>query len=202
MLKRRLLITGCPRSGTRYVAKVLSKSGLRVSHEGLGKDGAVCSFLAVDDYYYANVHANPVEGIVVRRRDIEFEHVWHQVRNPINVIDSLVTAPLRRGIWHWYDMHCACGYEPHLEAAARFWVYWNEIAESQAEWRFRAEDIEEVWPEIRERLGLDPVDLDSIGISKNLGAIVKPRFGFDLSMLQSDTAALLTQKAREYGYDY
>ena len=36
-----IVVTGCPRSGTLYTAKLLQAVGFDVRHEALGKDGIV-----------------------------------------------------------------------------------------------------------------------------------------------------------------
>lgn len=85
--KKKLLVTGCGRSGTLYITSCLQKLGLDVRHEEpvppngvMGKDGMVSWFMTVDD-------SNPALG--PGRKYYEFEYVLQLVRHPLKVIASV-----------------------------------------------------------------------------------------------------------------
>lgn len=89
------------------------------------------------------------------RNNLEFDHIFHQVRHPLKVISS---AFMTEGVKSWgYIM-------PHLPEVhkedswlvkcAKFWYYWNLKAEALAEWTYRVEDLPHIWKEFETRLGL------------------------------------------------
>src|SRR3990172_6286941 len=63
-----VLVTGFPRSGTRFMVDVFQDQGLRVGHEWIGKDGAVSWIHAV--------------------LNNSFDHTVHLVRHPLEAISS------------------------------------------------------------------------------------------------------------------
>ena len=116
------LITGCGRSGTMYMAKMLQSAGLDVGHEALGQDGVVSSIWAVADDWYPSYHQ--------QRKRPAFDVVLHQVREPLATIGSLTTA--QPGSWRWNARHIPIrlGEDSVLQMAAK----WNpDDKEIQAE---------------------------------------------------------------------
>ena len=89
--------------------------------------------------------------------------------------------------------------EPLVQRVSEFWLYWNQIIEPQADWRVRIEDYVDRWPEVLERLGLEPSAFPT-GIDPMLGKIQKPRVELTWSDL-GPCEGLIRKKAREYGYD-
>src|SRR5262249_4242348 len=65
-----LLITGCARSGTTFIADVLWHCGLQVYHEAPGRDGIVSWLMAARDVKtpYGPAYYN-----------YRFKHIFHQV---------------------------------------------------------------------------------------------------------------------------
>lgn len=76
-----LLVTGCAASGTTYISKLLRESGLEIGHENFLKDGISSWYMAVDS------ENKPPYG--PSSKGLYFKHVFHQVRNPLDVISSL-----------------------------------------------------------------------------------------------------------------
>lgn len=145
-LDRKLLVTGCGRSGTKYTAELLQKLGMDVRHEEMGADGIATWCMAVDS------EDSPWGG---GRRGIRFGAILHQVRHPLRVIPSLTTftAPS----WNYIAKYIPCpAEEPIVLRAAKYWYYWNEEAEKVATWRYRIEAIENVFPEFCARAGVKP----------------------------------------------
>lgn len=190
----RVLVTGCPRSGTRYVRQLLARAGLDIGHERVKVNGAVCSFLAVDDDDYGPNVMLRLEG--QRRRDFDFDHVWHVVRHPLRVIESLETA-MRREWWTWQSKHTGILPDtPYM--GARFWLVWNERIEADPEvgMRFRVEDVP--WAEMCRRLGIEAEMPDvSPGASSLRGVKRLRRSWADLGPYEEP----IRKKAAEYGYD-
>ena len=184
--EKRLLVVACPRSGTRSLARSLLNAGVRCHHEVMGRDGSVSHFLAVDDYYYAGMHQ---EG----RRDFEFEHIWHQVRNPLHAIPSIAKHITKRSWWHWQEKHTGVSYdETPLRRAALFWLRWNSLCnDNDPGLTYRIEDAPlDLMGKI---LGVEMAPLERI----RHGVAVEP-IGWDELEELAEPIRLL---AKEYGYD-
>ena len=89
----------------------------------------------------------------------------------------------------------------------QFWVAWNELIESNnPEWFFRIEDIDAVWPEICERLGVDGVG-NGLGYPRDLGSIenVKqrpvPMTWDEMKSIDNTTYLRVREMAARYGYE-
>ena len=144
--RKRLLITGCGRSGTKYITHLLRRLGLDVRHERMGRDGIASWGMAVD------------AGAVawgVPMRDFAFEQVFHQVRDPREVIASATT--FKPDSWAFICAHTPIPLdEPVLLRAAKYWYYWNLEAEKIAHWRYRIDAFHQVFDEFCARLHLTP----------------------------------------------
>lgn len=144
--EKRLLVTGCGRSGTKYTAALLQKLGLDVRHEEMGADGIATWCMAVDS------DDSPWGG---GRRGVRFGAILHQVRHPLRVIPSLTTftAPSWEYIARFLPGHAD---RPVLVRAAEYWYHWNLEAERIAAWRFRIETLPNVYREFCNRAGVRP----------------------------------------------
>lgn len=152
----KLLVTGCPRSGTKYISRVLQALGADVTHHTMGHDGLASWCMAVTA---ADAPWGPARD--ERQR---FDLVFHQVRNPARVIPSMVT--LHADSWAFVCRHVPCDpSEPLLLRCAKCWYYWNRQAERIAQWRYRIEALEEVFPTFCERVGVraDRAALERVG---------------------------------------
>lgn len=143
--QRYLLITGCGRSGTAFMNEFLYQSGLDVVHEKRAGDHGCVSWLMAADCDWAPW--GPLS------KDYTFEHVFHQVRDPCKVIQSFYNFP-PLATWEWI-----CTVIPeisltdsNLVKCAKYWYYWNLMAERKAEWTYRIEDIDEAYLEMGKRL--------------------------------------------------
>lgn len=147
--KKKLLVTGCGRSGTLYITSYLQKLGLDVRHEEpvppngvMGQDGMVSWFMAVDD-------ANPPMG--PSSNHYEFEFVLHLVRHPLKVIASVAQFIFKLdlksykyikkhcGFTHWPEFSQSIEKEKLIECAAEYWLCWNKLTNSIATHRARVE---------------------------------------------------------------
>lgn len=194
---RKLLITGCPRSGTRFTTEVLKKSGLRVNHEAMGPDGLVSCFFTVNDFWYPGGH-------IGRRDQFDFEHVWHQIRHPLKVIASMSADHGMPGDFrHWQEKHTGIpgDYEPRILRWANFWRHWVPLATKQAQWTYRIEDFDGVWTEMRKRLEIeDEPDLSKI--SRAMGSKRPDSLSWDdLEKLDRHVAYQVRRLAEQYGYE-
>ncbi|MCE5315889.1 MAG: hypothetical protein LLG04_00820 [Parachlamydia sp.] len=191
------LITGCARSGTHYIAKVLRLHGLDVVHEGNARCGIVSWPMAVNS---DNSPWGPGSN------NYYFKHIFHQVRHPLKTIASvMLTEPGRT--WHYV---CKAVPEiklkdPRIIRAAKYWYYWNLIAESKAELTYRVEDVAETFPELSRILGytLDTAFLNNVSTDAGTRKR-KPRnlTWLDLRKALNDNLYdKIVCLAERYGYD-
>jgi hypothetical protein len=155
-----LLVTGCPRSGTKYIAKLLTKLGRDIGHEKMGRHGISSWCMAVQ--------APKAPWGPAREGHHKFEVIFHQVRNPVFNIPSLST--LKDKSWEFIYEHTPCDpMEPLLLRAAKLWYHWNLHAQNIAHWRYRIEQLEDVFPEFCERARVYPdgAVLKRLGVNIN-----------------------------------
>ena len=143
---KKLLITGCARSGTAYISEFLQNCGLDVPHEVSGEFGCVSWMMAADDCM-----APWGEGSL----GYEFELVFHQVRNPLKCIASLFANEPLVGEYIFKHVPEINPSESKLTRAAKYWYYWNLLAEKKADWTYRIEDLEQVIGEMSSKLDVD-----------------------------------------------
>lgn len=182
MERRKLLITGCGRSGTLYATELWRALGLDIRHERpvppngvMGKDGMASWFMAADD-------PQPPSG--PSPLGYKFDKTIHQVRHPLKVIASVAQFILREG-------QRAPGFiernipetklsfeeliylEPKqqlLLRASRYWYFWNKLAEKKADYRVRVENLETELPELCQMVGIEYYPALVPPIAKNINA--------------------------------
>ena len=167
--RRHLAITGCPKSGTLFMAHVLNTSGYNVTHEhGVGTHGIVSFHLAPTQVRSDHVDDLQLAGFVLPN-EYSFGRVLHQVRHPLKTIASLEAMGLNEGparlelhvlhirqtwdsiahrrtlIWRsaW---PCTARDVNRRIVAARVYVGWNRLAKLRAVasggFTYRVENIE------------------------------------------------------------
>lgn len=178
---RKLLITGCGRSGTLYAAELWRALGLDIRHERpvppngvMGADGMSSWFLAVDD---PEVPSGP-SGI-----NYDFVVVIQQVRHPLKVIASVAQFILKEGerapdfiernvpeikLTPDERENLASKEQLVLEAS-RYWYYWNKISETKADKILKLEELEYELPELTDLVGVEyqPEVLENISKETN-----------------------------------
>lgn len=141
----RFVVTGCARSGTEYLSRLLTLAGVNCGHEGvfnrwgghgqLAWDGA-CDFEADSSFIAAPF-------------DLSIP-VAHLIRSPLNVIRSIV------GIG-WLDesalpyVQFVSSHTPRVldeppgpRRAARFWIDWNDLVSGDVVWRLHDLDLDSI----------------------------------------------------------
>ncbi|MBW2170715.1 MAG: hypothetical protein JRF69_01840 [Deltaproteobacteria bacterium] len=166
MERKKLLITGCGRSGTLYTTEVWRSLGLDIRHErpipthgSMGRDGAASWFMAVDD-------RNPPFG--PSTAGYKFDFVLHVVRNPLKVIASVAQFILQKGAPspEYIERHAPetrlsfeeRTLEPKQQfilRAARYWYHWNLLAEAKADQTFQVEQLASALPGLCDHLGVE-----------------------------------------------
>jgi hypothetical protein len=223
VLPYKLLVTGCGRSGTRYLTFLLRRLGLDVRHERLGRDGIASWTMAVDA---ERRPYGPPSSMC------SFEQVFHQVRHPLAVIGSVTTFGPES--WAFVCEHTPCHPDqPVLLRAATYWLHWTAEADRIATWRYRVEAIDDVLPELCRRLEVEcdvsvlasvPRDVntrsrgrllhlaDELGERVHVGvpAVVRQAIArdgarrqptwADLAAMDAELAERIRARAREYGY--
>lgn len=196
-LKRFLLITGCSRSGTTFIADALSLCGLDIGHEIMGDDGCSSWFMCLDDGEGPWKNCPTAKGI-------DFEHIFHQVRYPLDAISSIYATEHPLAIQFFSNNIPEINpWDSNLVKSCKFWYYWNLYAEKKAEWRYQIEQIEEVWDEMGLRLG--------IALDRNVLKEISPKTNHRKRQVQftwlelaeklpEDLFAKIQELALRYGY--
>jgi len=140
---RKLLITGCGRSGTKYIAELLKQYGFDIGHEQDGTDGIASWPMTI-------THGKSVWGPSFQ--EYEFNTIVHQVRNPIMVISSSHT--ILDESWNYIGKYMPLDkMDSKLMMCAKYWYYWNLKAERIARLTYRIEDVDLLLPELCNILG-------------------------------------------------
>lgn len=127
-----IVITGCARSGTQYIAKALDALGFKIGHWNvLGEQGISSDLLVpwklIDDCL-----------------------VLHQVRDPIKQIGSMQTCQS----YTWAYISPILKLDPNqslLKKCMLYWYKWNKIAEGRAEFTYSVENLP--WAKILTTVG-------------------------------------------------
>jgi hypothetical protein len=219
MEKRKLLITGCGRSGTFYSTEVWRQLGLDIRHERpiahhgvMGEDGAASWLMAVND-------PNPPFG--PSAVDYDFDTVVHQVRHPLKVIASVAQFILGKGRFAKEfiqrnvpqtgildDELSLNTHQQLILQAARYWYYWNLISEEKATVTVQVEQLERSLPFMcelvdaeyrRDVLSKIPTQINGrrYYLNEELWAVDWK----DLEGLDLDLTEKIRNLAARYGYD-
>jgi len=129
---RKLLVTGCARSGTLFLSRALRELGLRVGHEYVDDDGTVSHFFASGAIRYPVLKSQAPVGRLIHQNErpehFAFERTVHLVRHPVKVCDSLQWTGVAS------DALRAAGVpvpkrEERLRRAVLYWYGWNRLVE-------------------------------------------------------------------------
>jgi len=140
---RKILFTGCARSGTKYTAQLMQLLGLDIGHEKMGKDG-------ISSWWFA-----PKSHL---RSKFTFDTVVHQVRHPLSQIKSCFQLGDRSGVmWRFIRDHTPItGKESKLLQCAMYFYYWNLEIEKHATFRFKIEYIDKEYAKLCKAVGVKP----------------------------------------------
>lgn len=165
------LITGCGRSGTRFIAELLRSFGCDFRHERTGGDGSACWYCCL--LFEKNVNHNaPVTRCGCRFQDVRVDSqggttsdsgdpslrdhyglILHQLRSPMEVIASAQT--FTNGSMIYIDNKIGIRqYDDRILQAARYWVEWNRAAYRICDFSYRVEDLRLRLPEVCDLVGV------------------------------------------------
>jgi hypothetical protein len=166
----RFVIAGCSRSGTTYMAKLMSNLGLACGHERIFNIWRICGIGELTEPMVNFFEADSKQGdasflsIPYLNQLPEGTVILHQVRNPLEVIrshmgirffadppvPSIYLANEHAQILDFLRKHSPEMFQTDSEIARcmRYWYFWNRIAEeaksnaSLTYLRYRVEDID------------------------------------------------------------
>jgi len=198
IIRKRLLVTGAPRSGTRAIAAALTNARFPVGHERSGSRGISSSFFAAHDWHYPGVHRAPL-------KQYQFDQVWHQTRHPLKTISSMADK-MSDQWWHWQEKHSQVmgDVEPIGLRCALFWISWDCLVEENhpGAWQYRIEDVKSLWPEMCDRLGIEPCEYtpgEDHGHNKKKDD--RHQYSWDeIKSIDIDVYDSLSEMAEGYGY--
>ena len=168
-----IFVACCPRSGSLYMTKVLTELGYDVGHEKQARDGTVG---------YNLVSARP-------------KNCFHQVRHPLKQIASM------RTLAKWDMTTTVMTRNPEdLTHRMAFWVTWNKICEEFCVWRYRIEQLPEVWGEFCERIGHESCEIPPVPTNTNSRKHDDLTWD-DLFGENRELAQEIVGVAKRYGYD-
>jgi len=143
---KRFLVTGCPRSGTKYAATLFRALGVHIGHEqvfgvGEGLGGRPVRWRVFEgDVSWLAVPFLPLDDVVV----------LHQVRHPLEFVRSVVgfgflsDERAELAFPRVVRRHAPEVYEPatQVERGATLWRVWNEMAAPHATITYRLEALD------------------------------------------------------------
>lgn len=136
--KFKFLITGHPRSGTRFISNLCKEFGFKIGHERL-EDNGICSWLhAASNLNTPLFGYDKIAKYNISRYEMHPENVLLLVRHPKDIIPSII---LENGIslsynYRRYHIHESSGidldhYNDTLEKAIVSYIEWIRLIEKQ-----------------------------------------------------------------------
>lgn len=204
-----IVITGCPRSGTRYISCVLQYLGKDVRHEYLGTNGvASAGIAAAASRKLFMGHTRAFSAYTPKQVARAATVLLHQVRHPLDFLAS--AAQNLDGFWDDVGKIIPHGQkDPPLLRAAKYWYHWNVLAEKLCQWTYRVEALSNLFDEFCRRTGARH-DRSVFGtIPTNVGAdmgvwykLKRVRVTWNnISALDRILCRKIRAKATEYGYE-
>ena len=204
----RRFIMAHPRSAQNYISRVIYKTGLSMGVGYKSSDGKT--------FYKDNPPVK--DGIVsfYHKGTMDGDVVLHQVRDPLKVISSARTETQatfnamfkvigdipRKDKFYEKD---GILFSPALTMWT--WLHLNEAIEKLAQWRYRIEDIDKVYPELCEKLKAKPLDKVP-DVPRNFNTR-KPKHPFfkqgystweELEEIDKELYDRIREKGKKYGY--
>lgn len=195
---KKLLVTGHPRTGTKYMALLLQAFGLDVRHECMGADG-ISSWM-----FAANTDLVPFSTDNTARQPYNFLYTIHVVRHPIKTIASVVftetasTSSLYRNKFITIQPDL-----PTPAQALQSYLGWNKLIKAQApDFVVQVEQAAEAIPEfIKKTCG---VSGKQVGPLPSIDTNARPHLDLEWADMQEAIPEWLKFElcafCKEYGY--
>lgn len=169
------LITGFPRSGTQYISRCLRRFGY-----GIGEEQIFPHSHGVVSWKHAPEHK-------------KFSPVAYQMRNPVNTIASAQTIPIEDYFnYIWPHIEMPKDHKDPLKRAIHAWPRWyNKFAKGYV---YKIEQVEEVYPELFEHLGLKPPEKWTKQVPTNQNTREYEKIEFkDIYEIDEESAKMILQ---------
>lgn len=191
------LVTGHPRSGTHFTARMVRELGHVTSIEGRwmsGRTRLVSSWKHAQPGMFRN-------RFYARSMRQDFDTVLHQVRHPLHVIASSTTL-VDRTVDHikkYVDIpEPTVSHDQSITLCMRSWLGWNRLIEPTASWRFQLEELDDVCPEFCRRIGIP--EQASPGMGARNTRVHRALTWGDLEAADAKLAVQVREMAQRYGY--
>lgn len=230
-MSNKVLITSCPRSGSKYISVFLTKCGKDFPHENpVGKDGLASwiitptlpdpitirqkrNFKIINDRYVIRKPLGHCEGRPIPSNGFknQFDMQIHQIRHPLKSIASMLT--LKRASLRWTSPFIPYP-EPsplhdHKTNLIRkymyFWYYWNNIGIQNTDWYYQVENLIDYKENFCNIFSLDHNTFDEAykATSKKTNRRIKKAFlsWEDLREIDEPIFNLIKPMAESLGYE-
>jgi hypothetical protein len=198
----RIIVTGCPRSGTLSMKNMLRAAGYDVLHEKMGPQGTVSNFYQFQPKkgYWPPDCKHQGEKYTLRGTT----HYVHLVRNPLKCVPSMARI-VSRGWREWLGENDVVdpNIKPKLLWSAHAWVALNQLAQQTSESmtflhsaRVRIEKVEEDWYNTH----LNPIERPLHQHRGSGNRKSEPLTYADVKVMGS-IGVQIKDMAEEYGYD-
>ena len=135
-IEGQLLVTGCPRSGTRFAAEFFQANGLDIQHERAGKHGTV-------EWRHAYTRKPVFQSVISLSR-----HPMLTIRSLTDLMIGIKTHNADKITWRYIKMMADLGHFRHhldkemwVEAAVEWWISVYRYHIEQGYRRVRLEDL-------------------------------------------------------------
>lgn len=200
MSKKEFLITGSPRSGTGYMARLFESAGYYSLHEGI-----FVPFI-INEHLDNSVESSWLSAPFIAKLRYEFKKIIHVTRNPLLVINSqekrkILSRP--ENPYTLYIYHHSAKLKKKdgsLNNYARFWIEWNEMIEKFVDQRVKIEEVSKNPEKFFNQLEID---------TKGRKLYTNQKYNTDGMTAKINLKDIknywirkkLKTKAKEYGYD-
>lgn len=181
----KLLISGCGRSGTKYITKLLNELNVIAFHE---VQETKCEVI-VDWHLLCN---NPFKEIPM----------IHQVRDPLKTISSV--TKISSVSWDLIKEKIPIEKtDSTILKAMKYYYHWNKLAQTQSLYTYRVENIENEIEKILELVGVKEYDKSIIdNIPKNVNTRKHTDYSWDiLKRIDLPLANKIIELGKSYGYN-
>lgn len=229
-MNRRLVITGCQRSGTLYTSTILTAAGFTCGHERYFRMREEVKELP-STFIESSWMAVPWLPEIFEKEDADDWYIVHQVRHPLAVAESMMRRgtlkPERRvrrlppsGRWIMSHLPRIEAEKSHVDRVLRYWILWNEWTNGIADQRWRVEDVtlQELAKALRRHLGRRLLGIELYRLGSAHGMVPQDvnhegqESGFEVhpgdvvgdlrwkDLRETGTVRQARSLAREYGY--
>ena len=205
------VITGCGRSGTMGMARLLLSHGIRTSFEEFFHGCAVPKPQGYCEWLLSTGTSGEVSGLAppyLPNLDSGVV-VLHQVRNPVAVIASLMGLRHFHPKSHYYanvkfNFRYCREMEPFddpLTLCMKYWLCWNMMIEPWAACRYRVEDVAgDEWGRIAARLSSTPLHEPIEQYSQSHNSSTRDTSIWWSTIPDGNLKTCIRKKAEAYGY--